>query len=83
MRAWLISISQFFLPLFNLTSFPPLFLWYFNLTIFFTEEDEDAILEDAADLNLPKDENKGAGGDSDQEMPSLDEQEPGQSNNER
>merc|ERR1711935_908154 len=47
-----------------------------------TEEDEDAILEDAADLNLPKDENKGAGGDSDQAMPSLDEQEPGQSNNE-
>merc|ERR1711971_1105779 len=47
-----------------------------------TEEDEDAILEDAADLNLPKDENKGAGGNSDQAMPSLDEQEPGQSNNE-
>jgi len=47
-----------------------------------TEEDEDAILEDAADLNLPKDETKGAGDDSDQAMPSLAEQEPGQSNNE-
>jgi hypothetical protein len=32
---------------------------------------------------LPKDENKGAGGNPDQAMPSLDEQEPGQSNNER
>ena len=39
---------------------------------FFAEEDKDAILESAADLNLPKekDENK-AGGNSDQAMPSL------------
>ena len=49
---------------------------------FFAEEEEDAILESAANLNLPKDENK-AGGNSDQAMPSLDEKEPGQSNNER
>ena len=44
---------------------------YFNST-FFAEEDKDAFLESAADLNLPKDENK-AGGNSDQVMPSLDD----------
>ena len=43
-------------------------IWFF----FFVQEDEDAILESATDLNLPKekDENK-AGGNSDQALPSL------------
>ena len=71
------NVSYFLNPIFQ--NFYDILIWRF----FFTEEDEDAILEDAADLNLPKDENKGAGGNSDQAMPSLDEQEPGQSNNER
>merc|ERR1712223_1758259 len=45
-----------------------------NLTSDLTEEDEDAILEDAADLNLPKEDSK-AGSIPDQTMPIHDEQE--------
>merc|ERR1711997_1099045 len=44
-----------------------------NLTSDLTEEDEDAILEDAADLNLPKEDSK-AGSIPDQTMPIQDEQ---------
>ena len=56
-------------------SFFPLFFIICILIWLFFEEDEDANLESAADLNLPKDENK-AGGNSDQAMPSLDDQNP-------
>merc|ERR1712223_289939 len=53
-----------------------------NLTSDLTEEDEDAILEDAADLNLPKEDSK-AGSIPDQTMPIHDEQqeEPGATEN--
>merc|ERR1711988_1356518 len=58
-----------------------------NLTPDLTEEDEDAILEDAADLNLPKEDSK-AGSIPDQAMPGSnpedhDDEEDNQQNNER
>merc|ERR1712223_1134143 len=57
-----------------------------NLTPDLTEEDEDAILEDAADLNLPKEDSK-AGSIPDQAMPGSnsedhDDEEDNQQNNE-
>merc|ERR1712223_1537828 len=53
-----------------------------NLTSDLTEEDEDAILEDAADLNLPKEDSK-AGSIPDQTMPiqEHEQEEPGATEN--